>query len=204
MMRSVPHRDTVTGRARATVAALLLTPGAGAGADHSALVAIDRVVGANGTMVQRIDFPYRLAGRRAPDRPPVLIKTIVDATAQLAEGLGVPANQVALGGRSMGGRMCSMAVGEGLPAAALVLVSYPLHPPGRPERLRTDHFADVAVPCLFVSGTRDAFGTPDELEQASASIAGPVTHVWIEGGGHGLRGRDQVVADAIAGWLDAR
>ena len=94
-----------------------------------------------------------------------------------------------------------MAVAEGLPAAALVLISYPLHPPGKPDRPRTEHLGSLAIPCLFVSGTRDAFGTPDELEAATASIPGPVTHVWIEGGDHGLRRRDEQVAEAVASWL---
>jgi hypothetical protein len=101
----------------------------------------------------------------------------------------------------MGGRMASMAVAEGLPAAALVLISYPLHPPGRPERRRTDHLGSIKVPCLFVSGTRDAFGTPEELEAATALIPGPVTHVWIEGGDHGLRRRDADAASTVAAWL---
>ena len=97
--------------------------------------------------------------------------------------------------------MCSMAVAEGLEAAALVLVSYPLHPPGKPERPRTEHFPAIAVPCLFVSGRRDAFGTPDELEAATAAIAGPVTHAWIEGGDHGLRGKDAQVAAVVRDWV---
>ena len=103
----------------------------------------------------------------------------------------------------MGGRMCSMAVADGLAAAALVLVSYPLHPPGKPDRLRTEHFGALEVPCLFVSGTRDAFGSPAELESATAAIPGPVTHVWIEGGDHGLRGKDSQVAGVvgIGSWL---
>ena len=104
-----------------------------------------------------------------------------------------------LGGRSMGGRMCSMAVAEGLPARGLVLISYPLHPPGRPDRLRVEHFPALRVPCLFVSGTRDAFGSPDELEAATAAIPGPVTHHWIEGKDHGLRGVDAEVAGGGAG-----
>ena len=82
-----------------------------------------------------------------------------------------------------------------------MLVSYPLHPPGRPERLRDDHFPAIGVPCLFVSGTRDAFARPDELEGSTAVIPGPVTHVWIDGGDHGLRRRDGEVADAVGEWL---
>ena len=94
-----------------------------------------------------------------------------------------------------------MAVAEGLPSAGLVLLSYPLHPPGRPDRLRTEHFGRLEGPCLFVSGTRDAFGTPDELEAASAAIAGPVTHVWIEGAGHDPKRADEPIAAAVADWL---
>jgi uncharacterized protein len=97
--------------------------------------------------------------------------------------------------------MCSMAVADGLTAAALVLVSYPLQPPGKPDRLRTEHFPALDVPCLFVSGTRDAFGSPHELETASAAIPGAVTHVWIDGGDHGLRGKDVLVAGVARDWV---
>jgi predicted alpha/beta-hydrolase family hydrolase len=99
----------------------------------------------------------------------------------------------------MGGRMCSMAVAEGLPAAALVLMSYPLHPPGKPDRLRVDHFPEITVPCLFVGGTTDPFGSPDELEHHTRAIAGPVTHAWVTGG-HSPKG-DKAIARTIADWL---
>jgi predicted alpha/beta-hydrolase family hydrolase len=96
-----------------------------------------------------------------------------------------------------------MAVAEGrVRAAGLVLVSYPLHPPGKPDRLRVEHLPDIAVPCLFVHGTRDEFGTPDELLHWTATIAGPVEHVWIDGGRHELKGADAAVAAAVADWLD--
>jgi len=185
------------------VAGVLLTPGASAGRDQPALVALDEALTAAGFGVSRIDFPYRLAGRRAPDRPPVLIEAVRQGAGDLAAALGVPPRRLALGGRSMGGRMCSMAVAEGLAAAALVLVSYPLHPPGRPERSRTEHFPNLEVPCLFVSGTRDAFGTPEELTTATGAIPGPVTHRWIEGGDHGLRGKDAQVTALVCNWLGA-
>jgi len=179
----------------------VLTPGASAGRDQSALVAIDAVVTALGVLVERVDFPYRLAGRRSPDPPRVLVATVRDAAARLAERAGVGPDRIALGGRSLGGRMCSLAVAEGQPAAALVLVSYPLHPPGRPERLRDEHFPTIGVPCLFVSGTRDAFASPDELQSSTAAIRAPVTHLWIDGGDHGLRRRDTDVADAVGEWV---
>jgi uncharacterized protein len=181
--------------------AIVLTPGAGASADHLTLVALDTALSARGIAVLRVDFPYRLAGRRAPDRPAVLIETVRSAAVDFADKLGVGLSEVALGGRSMGGRMCSMAASEGLAIAGLVLISYPLHPPGRPDRLRTEHFPAIKVPCLFVSGDRDPFGSPDELQAATRTIAGPVTHAWLAGGDHGLRRRDESVVSIVASWL---
>ena len=182
--------------------ALLLAPGAGADRTSPALVAIDEALTALGWTVARMDFPYRLAGRRAPDRPPVLLAAVREAAAELVERAGIAPERLVLGGRSMGGRICSMAVADGLPAAGLILVSFPLHPPGRPEKQveRTRHFPELRVPCLFVSGTKDAFGTPAELEAATGAIPGPVTHVRIDGGDHGLRTRNVQVAREIAGW----
>ena len=180
---------------------LLLAPGASAGRDQPALVAIDAAATAHGYAVERMDFPYRLAGRKSPDKPEVLIGAVRENAAALATGAGVRPERIALGGRSMGGRICSMAAAEGLPCLALVLVSYPLHPPGRPDKLRVDHLSSLTMPCLFVSGTRDAFGTPAELEHHTAAIPGPVTHVWLDGGDHGLRGKDRAVADVVAAWL---
>ena len=151
--------------------------------------------------VARVDFPYRREGRRAPDRAPKLIACIVEEAGRLAVREDVKPESIVFGGRSMGGRMCSMAVAEGLPAAGLVLISYPLHPPGKPDRLRVEHLPALTVPCLFVSGTRDAFGTPAELEAATATIPGPVTHVWVERAGHELKGHDAEVAGGVATWL---
>jgi predicted alpha/beta-hydrolase family hydrolase len=178
---------------------MLLAPGAGSNAQNPCLVAVEAAVAP--LPVQRMDFPYRKAGRKAPDRAPVLIAAVRDEAAALVERAGVATDRLALGGRSMGGRMCSMAVAEGLPAAALVLISYPLHPPGKPDTLRTDHLPQLAVPCLFVHGTRDPFGTPDELEAATATIPGPVTHEWIDGGRHDLKGADARIAATVAAWL---
>lgn len=181
------------------VGALLLTPGAGSGRDHPTLVAIETAVAP--LPVARIDFAYRREGRRAPDRTPRLIACVVEEAAALAAAIGAPPASIVFGGRSMGGRMCSMAVAEGLPAAGLVLISYPLHPPGRPDRRRVEHLPMLDLPCLFVSGTRDSFGSPAELEAATADIPGPVTHVWIEGARHELKGHDAAVAGAVVAWL---
>ena len=179
--------------------ALLLTPGAGATRDQPSLVAIERAVAP--VPVERHDFPYRREGRKAPDKAPKAIADLVEAAGRFVQRVGVKPASLVLGGRSYGGRMCSMAVAEGLPAAGLVLISYPLHPPGKPENLRIEHLPKLSVPCLFVSGTRDAFGTPEELERHTASIAGPVTHVWLDGKGHDLRGMDAAVAEAVVSWL---
>lgn len=181
-------------------AGLVLTPGAGGRRDQSGLVAIDRAVTEVGLPVERVEFPGAAAGKRRPDSPQVCIATVRAATSELAGRLGVPLSRVAIGGRSMGGRMCSMAAAEGLDVAALVLVSYPLHPPGRPERLRTAHFPDLHVPCLFVSGRRDAFASPDELEQETAAIPGAVTLAVVDGD-HSLRKSESEVADIVAAWL---
>ena len=181
--------------------AVLITPGAGHDRDQSSLVAIEAALVVHGYAVERMDFPYRRAGRKAPDRAPVLIDAVRQGAADLASRTGLPPENIALGGRSMGGRMSSMAVAEGLPARALVLIAYPLHPPGKPERARTEHLPALRVPCLFVSGTRDSFGTPAELEAATSTIPGPVTHVWVDGGDHGLRRRDAEVSEAVCDWL---
>ena len=180
------------------VAGVLLFPGAGSGRDQPGLVAVE---GASPVPVERVDFGYRRAGRRTPARAPVLVGEVREAAAAMAARLGVTTADLVLGGRSMGGRMCSMAVAEGLPAAGLVLIAYPLHPPGRPEKARTAHLAQLDVPCLFVSGTRDAFGTPAELTAATAMIPGPVTHHWVEDGRHDLRGTEAGVAAVIVSWM---
>jgi predicted alpha/beta-hydrolase family hydrolase len=178
---------------------VLLFPGAGSSSSHPSLVAIEQSL--TPLPVRRADFPYRREGRRAPDRPPKLLACVVEEAGLLTEAAGVAPDQIVLGGRSMGGRICSMAVADGLPAAGLVLVSYPLHPPGKPDRLRIEHLPALRVPCLFISGTRDAFGSPAELEAHTAAIPGKVRHVWIDGKGHDLKGADQQIADAIAAWI---
>jgi predicted alpha/beta-hydrolase family hydrolase len=182
-----------------TVGAVLLTPGAGSGRSHPTLLAIEAALAP--LPVGRVDFPYRKAGRRIPDRAPILVASVVEAATDLARTAAVAPERLVLGGRSMGGRICSMAVAEGLPAAGLVLVGYPLHPPGRPERLRVAHLGAIGVPCLFVSGSRDPFATPAELESATAAIPAAVSHVWVEGGGHELKGADEEVATAVAAWV---
>ncbi len=187
----------MTRRRRST---LLLFPGAGATRDQPTLVAIERAAAPAWATV-RADFPYRRAGRRAPDRPPVLMAAVRDELAAIGRG------RVVVGGRSMGGRICSMvaAGADGDPppetVAGVVLVSYPLHPPGKPEALRVEHLGDLTVPCLFVQGTTDPFGRPDELTRWTSTIPAAVTHHWVDGKGHDLKGRDSEVSAVVASWL---
>jgi predicted alpha/beta-hydrolase family hydrolase len=186
---------------RRPVEAVLLAPGAGASSDHHTLVAVAEALAP--IPVRRMDFPYRLAGRRAPDRAPVLLDAVRSELADLCDEVGTTPDRVVLGGRSMGGRMCSMVVADGTPAAGLVLLSYPLHPPGQPAKLRVEHLPSIDVPCLFVSGDRDPFGTPAELEAATATIRGTVRHVWLSGGHAPKPSLDgeigEVVHDFVAG-----
>ena len=181
---------------------LLLTHGAGGNKDQSALVAIADAL--KPMPVRRMNFPYRdLGPKRPPDRAPKLLAAIEEASVEFCAEHRIRRHRLALGGRSMGGRMCSMAVADGRPAAALVLIAYPLHPPGKPENLRVEHLPRIEVPCLFVSGTRDPFGTPEELHAATATMTAPVTHHWVDGKGHDLRGADADVAIVIRDWLRA-
>ena len=181
--------------------AVLLFPGAGTGADHPSLVALEAALAP--LPVVRADFPYRREGRRAPDRAPKLVACVVEEAGLLAERAAVAPDRIVLGGRSMGGRMCSMAVADGLPAAGLVLIAYPLHPPGKPENLRIEHLHRIEVPCLFISGTRDPFGTPEELERHTAAIPADVQLHWIDGARHDLKRADDEIAEVVRAWVGA-
>ena len=168
----------------------------------------------------RVDFAYRRLGRKLPDRAPVLIRAVREAVDDACRAWSCAPTQIVIGGRSMGGRMCSMAVagfdgndrseGASQPADAplqvggLVCISYPLHPPKQPAKLRIAHLPQVRVPSLFVSGTRDEFATPAELGEHLAVV--PVAPIvrWVEGARHDLRGHDDhvagIVASVVAEW----
>lgn len=178
---------------------MLLAPGAGSDRDHPTLLALEEAL--EPLPVRRMDFPYRRAGRRAPDRAPVLVAAMGEELAGLCSDVEARPDEVVLGGRSMGGRIASMLVADGTPAAGLVLLSYPLHPPGKPDRPRTEHLGRLDVPCLFVSGDRDPFGTPEELRSAIAAIPGPTTLHILEGARHDPKGCDGEITEVVRGWL---
>ena len=188
---------------------MVLFPGSGSGRDHSSLIAIEDSL--SPMPVGRYDFDYRMAGKRAPDRPPKLLARVRQCARSFATEHRTTTGRLVLGGRSMGGRICSMVAAgvpdidgeDALPVRGLVLVSYPLHPPAKPENLRVEHLPRITVPCLFVHGTKDDFGSPDELHRWTATIPGSVTHHFIENGRHELKNKDAMIADIIADWLSS-
>lgn len=184
---------------------VLLYPGAGASRDQTTLVNIDAAVTAlRGWSAVRADFPYRKAGRRAPDRPPVLMNSVREELAAIGGR-----KRVVVGGRSMGGRICSMVAAGAddlappTQVAGIVTVAYPLHPPGRPDRLRVEHMPSVTVPWLFVQGTKDPFGSPEEFTEWAKTVTGPVAHHWVENRGHDLKGADAEVCRVITDWIQS-
>jgi predicted alpha/beta-hydrolase family hydrolase len=196
--------------------AVLLAHGAGSDRSGTALTATGSRLAAAGIPTVRFDYPYRTAGRNAPDRPAVLEAATRAAVDLATEATELGADQLILGGRSMGGRYCSMVAGaedEPVPCRGLVLLGYPLHPAGKPDQLRTGHFPRLRMPVLFISGTRDALAGRDALETAAKAIPGPVEFHWIDDADHGYRvpkrtGRDQAdvlaeVAERAATWVTA-
>lgn len=169
-------------------ATLVVAHGAGAGMDHPFMAGFTRAMNDEGIATLRFNFPYLEAGRRSPDRAPVAIaawRAAFDAAAARTKS----GERVWAGGKSFGGRMASMAVAQGMPAAGLVFLGYPLHPPGKPERARDDHLYGLLVPMLFVQGTRDPFATPAVLEPVLAKLGDRATLHAVEGGGHSFETR---------------
>jgi predicted alpha/beta-hydrolase family hydrolase len=166
-------------------AVLVLAHGAGSGMRSPFMAGFAEEIGRRGVATLRFEFPYMQAGRRAPDRPQVLLDAWREAFAEGAErGGGRP---VFAGGKSMGGRIASMAVAEGMTAAGLVFLGYPLHPPGRPEKIRDAHLDDAPVPMLFLQGSRDTFARPDLLAAVVARLGARAEYVEVSGGDHSFR-----------------
>ena len=165
---------------------IVLAHGAGAPMDSPAMEAVAGGLTRRGLRVARFEFPYmrrrRLTGRRGgPDRPQVLQATWHQVIDRLGGG-----DRLVIGGKSMGGRIASMIADEAR-VRGLVCLGYPFHPPGRPERLRTDHLAELRTPALILQGTRDPFGKPEEV--ASYELSSQIRVVWIEDGDHSLKPR---------------
>jgi hypothetical protein len=189
----------------AVPAGVLLAPGAGGSPDHPVFVALEDQLARRDVVVERYQFGYSREGKRSTPKAERVVGELADAATALAQRLGVTTASLVVGGRSFGGRVASLAVAAGLEAAGLALLSYPLHPPGKPDQLRVEHFGAIDVPVLLVAGDKDPFGRPDEMAEHVTDLAGPVTTVWIEGGTHDPRhrGREQAVVDAVVDWLGA-
>ena len=169
--------------------------------DTRLLVDIAEALAARGVAVLRFNFPYMEAERRAPDPQPRLeacYRAVADAVAEEFE-------RAYLGGKSMGGRIASHVVADGFPAAGLVFLGYPLHPPGKPERIRDAHLRQIEVPMLFLQGTRDPFATPDLLHETVEGLPS-ARLVEIDGGDHSfkVKGRSAVEVTAeLVGSIDS-
>lgn len=167
---------------------LVIAPGASADRDHRTLVAIEAAI--PDLAVRRITLGTTSIARA--------VDKVVAAGAELADEIGIKPHRIAYGGRSFGGRACSVAVAQGMSAAGLALLSYPLHPPGKPDKLRVDHLPDIEVPTLFISGLKDPFGTPAEFAEHVPAVAGPTTVEWVPGN-HSPP--DDPVVSILRSWL---
>jgi predicted alpha/beta-hydrolase family hydrolase len=203
-----------TGDARVD-ATLVLAHGAGAPQQSAFMVNFARALAERGIDVLTFNFPYMERKRRVPDRTDVLEASYRTAIAAAREHFG--RDSVFIGGKSMGGRIATHLAAaedaEALGIAGVVLLGYPLHPPGKPEQLRAAHLPRIRVPMLIVQGERDPFGTPDELRPVLAPTASRVTLYVVEKGDHSLapsRRADAVAStyaalqQVIATWLDTK
>ncbi|WP_461190095.1 alpha/beta hydrolase family protein [Arthrobacter sp. Z4-13] len=167
-------------------ATVVVAHGAGAGMEHPFLRGFTAALNALRTATLRFNFPYREAGRKFPDRPPVAIATWRAAMAAAAEQATAhnDAGPLWAAGKSFGGRMASMAVAEGMEAAGLVYLGYPLHPPGKPDKLRDQHLYGLTTPMLFLQGSRDTFATAEILTDVVSRVGTNAVLQWMEGGDH--------------------
>jgi predicted alpha/beta-hydrolase family hydrolase len=188
---------------------MLLAHGAGAGQDHPLVTRLRDGIAADGYPVLTFNYPYMEAGRRQPDRPAVLLAAHKAAASWFKSEV---TGHVILAGRSMGGRIASLLVADGERAEALICYSYPLHPPGRFDRLRVEHFSRIHVPMLFFVGGRDAFARPDLVDLHLRPLPGATVEV-IEAADHALgvlkrsgMTRDEAIATVVReslAWIES-
>jgi len=163
------------GATRVADRAVLLAHGAGADMTAPTLTSVTDALSAAGIPSLRFRYPYRSAGKQAPDRPAALLDATRSAVAELARRTRLPTDRLVLGGRSMGGRYCSLVAGDAddpVPCLGLVLLGYPLHAAGKPEKERSEHFPRLTMPVLFVSGTRDSLAAKPALANEDPYEAG--------------------------------
>jgi uncharacterized protein len=196
---------------------LALAHGAGGNQTSKFMVDFAQALAARGIDTITFNFLYSEAGRGLPDRNDKLetcYRKIIEAYHKGTLGKNVD-NKLVIGGKSMGGRIASQVAARNADdIAGLVLLGYPLHPPGRPDKLRSKHLPDIEVPTLFVQGSRDAFGTPEELQPIIKNLKARADLYVVEGGDHSFkvpkRGStpqdsvDKDILDQIESWLGRR
>jgi uncharacterized protein len=187
---------------KGSVATLILAHGAGAGMDHPFMAGFSRAIAEAGVSTLRFNFPYVERGKRSPDPERVLRDAWIAAfTVGVSKAAG---SAVLAGGKSLGGRIASMCVADGMAADGLVFLGYPLHPPGKPERVRDEHLYRITVPMLFLQGTKDPFAAPALLAKVLRKLGDRGALVPVEGGGHsfkvgGGKADDREIGTELAG-----
>jgi predicted alpha/beta-hydrolase family hydrolase len=178
---------------------LALAHGAGAPMDSDFMAAFAEGLGARGLRVARFEFPYMAARRRdGRKRPPDREAVLLDAWRRVIDALRP--GPLAIGGKSLGGRMASL-IADASPAVGLVCLGYPFHPPGKPERLRTAHLETLKTPTLICQGTRDALG--NALQVSGYRLSPAIRLHWAEDGDHGLVPRKGSGRTAEQNWAEA-
>ena len=177
--------------------------GAGGHMADKGMVTVTRALGERGVGIVRFNFLYKEKRSNRPDPMPRLKETTAAVVAHVREELAP--TKLIIGGRSMGGRAASMLAADGFDCSGLLLLAYPLHPPGRPDQLRDAHLPSIRVPVLCANGTRDPFCTAELMTQAIERVTAPWQMVWLEGADHSFHvlkssGRtDGDVIDQVAG-----
>lgn len=193
---------------------ILLAHGAGAPMDSASMTAAADVLAAKGFRVVRFEFGYMAARRTGQTKPPPKAELVMPEYIDAIDRLGAKGKLI-IGGKSMGGRVASM-VADTLHAqgkiAGLLCLGYPFHPPGKPEQLRTAHLATLKTPALIAQGTRDPFGTIDEVP--AYTLSDRIEIFWLEDGDHDLKPRKKIsgfsaadhiaaMASKVRNWADA-
>lgn len=198
--------ETVTGLVYLKASPLfILAHGAGTNQTHPGVAGLAKALAEAGRGVMTFNYPYTEAGRRGPDRAPKLLachRAVVEH-ARLVSGAAP-----VVGGRSMGGRIATMLAAEGVDVRGVVCLGYPLHPAGKPDRLRIEHLPAVEVPMLFFQGSRDALSRSDLFDTHIRPLA-QATVVDLDGADHSFRGKGwtpdrlaQIVVEEYGAWID--
>ena len=178
-------------------ATILLAHGAGAPMDSASMNATAKALAAAGFRVARFEFGYMAARRSGQRKPPPRAESVQPEYIAAIAALQAKGKLI-IGGKSMGGRVASMIADQVRPAG-LVCLGYPFHPPDKPQQLRTAHLADLKTPTLIVQGTRDPFGTPDEV--AGYTLSRAIELLWLEDGDHDLKPRKKISGFSAADHL---